>query len=240
MSRYDPRAIRVRFVARHLIDSNNNIPALNRLRWRVHVVDNAGLANALVLPIGDIFLFSGLLDLAANPDQLAVILGHEVAHTILDHQAEDLSNDHLEDVIVAAPLTLVCAVLPSPLAAAIFQTLFRRCVDIFLNKPYSREMEREADRVGLFLAANACADLSESAAFWRRMRARRRAAELSDKLDFFSTHPSDSRRLELLERALPLARATWERKGCRRAGNRLADRVERNLVPEPHREKRQQ
>ncbi len=54
----------------------------------------------------------------------------------------------LQDVIVAIPLTLVCTLMPSPIAAAFFQRLFHHCVDIFVDKPYSHAMEREADRVG--------------------------------------------------------------------------------------------
>ncbi len=107
--------------------------------------------------------------------------------------------------------------MPSPVAAAVFRGLFRRCVDIFVSKPYSRRMEREADRVGLFLAANACADPGQAVAFWSRVAEGRRgvgerAAQAA--ADFLSTHPSDKERIELLRRTMPMARATWERRGC--------------------------
>ncbi len=51
LSRYDPRAIRVDYVARHVINANSNIPDLSRMRWKIHVVDNMDLANAIVLPV---------------------------------------------------------------------------------------------------------------------------------------------------------------------------------------------
>ena len=75
------------------------------------------------------------------------MLAHELAHTLLGHQAEDLSSQHVEDVLAAIPLTVISAVCPSPLAATAYHWLFNRCLSVFVDKPFSRETEREADRV---------------------------------------------------------------------------------------------
>ncbi len=83
------------------------------------------------------------------------------------------------------------------------------------------------------MAANACVNLDESVAFWSQM-ADRRSQRFKQALEFFSTHPSDARRLELLRKAMPLAKATWRRRGCdgsqREGEGDLDDRVRKNFV----------
>ncbi len=49
--------------------------------------------------MGEVFVFTGLWDFCENYDQMAIVLAHDIAHTILDHQAEDLSNQHLEVIL---------------------------------------------------------------------------------------------------------------------------------------------
>ncbi|XP_070259456.1 metalloendopeptidase OMA1, mitochondrial isoform X2 [Myotis yumanensis] len=82
----DAQYLNIKEVFYHLIECNKDIPGISEIKWIVHVVDSPDI-NAFVLPNGHVFVFTGLFNAVANVHQLAFILGHEIAHVVLEHAA---------------------------------------------------------------------------------------------------------------------------------------------------------
>jgi len=72
-------------VAQRLLKANKDLPQFQNKDWTITVVDDDSHCNAFVLPCGSVFVFSGLLKLCESDDELAVILGHEMAHAVMGH-----------------------------------------------------------------------------------------------------------------------------------------------------------
>ncbi|CAN8003687.1 unnamed protein product [Ixodes hexagonus] len=147
-----PMYSRVVRVANQLLRGNEDIDTIHRLAWSVSVIDNP-MQNAFVLPSGQIFVFSGMLQLCTNDEQLGAVLAHEMAHCVLGHGAEQVSYVHLVDMIIIVFLAAIWAVMPTDGIAAVSHWFFDKVVSLLLKLPYSRKLELEADEVGLQLAA---------------------------------------------------------------------------------------
>uniref|UniRef100_A0A8C5QZ11 Metalloendopeptidase OMA1, mitochondrial n=1 Tax=Leptobrachium leishanense TaxID=445787 RepID=A0A8C5QZ11_9ANUR len=186
----------------HLIACNGDLPEVSKVEWVVHVVEKADI-NAFVLPNGQIFVFTGMLSAVEDAHQLAFILSHELAHVLLDHTAEMASVNHFLDFFLLITLTMIWALCPADSLAIVGQWIQSKLKEYIFDRPFSRTLEAEADRVGLQLAAKACVDVRASSVFWKQM-------ELSETLGFqpripewLSTHPSHENRAEYLDRHIP-------------------------------------
>merc|ERR1712107_660960 len=82
--------------------------------------------NAFVLPSGNIFVFSGMLDLCKNDDQLAVVLGHEMAHSVIGHTAEKLTRTSVIQSALLLPMALLWAALPNDGLAFVADWFFQK------------------------------------------------------------------------------------------------------------------
>lgn len=82
----DPRYLTVKKVVYHLTQCNQDVPGVSEINWVVHVVHSPKV-NAFVLPNGQVFVFTGLLNSVTNMHQLSFLLGHEIAHAVLGHAA---------------------------------------------------------------------------------------------------------------------------------------------------------
>ncbi|KAJ2725256.1 metalloendopeptidase [Coemansia sp. Benny D115] len=184
--RGSPADILVRRVAERLIRTVGMHEA-----WEVHVVRSPE-RNAMVLPGGKIFVFSGILPIAKNEHGLATVLAHEIAHQYARHSAEKLSQASLLRV-----LYLVASLFLDPSALQLGQALS----GLLLELPNSRACELEADRLGLQFMAAACYEPSEALGLWERMR----AAEESSPPQFLSTHPSTAARIDAIRGWIPQA-----------------------------------
>lgn len=107
-------------------------------------------ANAFVLPGNHIFVLTGLFKYVRDEDDLAAILGHEMAHNVARHVGERLSSGFVINVIAGLLL------LVDPSGSLSF--LFIPAANLAHSLPHSREAETEADRIGIELAAKACYD----------------------------------------------------------------------------------
>ena len=100
-----------------------------------------------MLPNGHIFVFGGMWtrcsdsDGKLNEDKLAIILGHEMAHAILGHTAEKLSLTNLIEACMLVPMAVIWAFIPSDGIAFITHWFIKKAMDIFVDLPFSREME---------------------------------------------------------------------------------------------------
>jgi predicted Zn-dependent protease len=155
--------------------------------WQFAVADDPA-ANAFALPGGWVYVTRGLLALANREDDLAAVLGHEMAHVIERHATSRVG--------AATPLAVLFGV-PSGILSTVSPTLggivggAGRVVTGLALAPYSREQEREADRVGIALSARAGWDPGALVAFLQTLeRAEALAGSESKRSQFFATHPS--------------------------------------------------
>uniref|UniRef100_A0A8D2CLS3 Metalloendopeptidase OMA1, mitochondrial n=1 Tax=Sciurus vulgaris TaxID=55149 RepID=A0A8D2CLS3_SCIVU len=200
----DPRYLTVKEVVCHLIECNKDIPGISEINWVIHVVDSPDI-NAFVLPNGQVFIFTGLLNSVTDMHQLSFLLGHEIAHAVLGHAAEKASLVHLLDFLGMIFLTMIWAICPRDSLAILGQWIQSKLQEYMFDRPYSRTLEAEADQIGLELAAKACVDVRASSVFWQQM-------EFADSLhghpklpEWLSTHPSHGNRAEHLDRLIPQA-----------------------------------
>ncbi|KAL2085671.1 hypothetical protein ACEWY4_018991 [Coilia grayii] len=200
----DPRHQVVERVVQHLAQRNKDIAEISTVSWSVHLVDSPTI-NAFVLPNGKVFVFTGMLEAVADIHQLTFILGHEMAHALIGHAAEQASMSHVLDFLSLILLTALWAVCPRDSLAMLGQWIQGKLVQYMFDRPYSRKLEMEADQVGLQLAAKACADVRAGPVFWQQM-------EISDQLrgeptepEWLSTHPSHRNRANQLDRLIPQA-----------------------------------
>ena len=161
------------------------------MAWDLAIFETQ-MANAFVMPGGKIGVFSGLLDIATNQDQLAAVLGHEAAHVIARHPNERSTRGNLTDDAV-----YIAAIVLGQGRWGLTQTAYqigRYGADITVLKPHSRDQETEADVLGLEYMANAGFDPRESVELWKKMAEDKGNAPP----EFLSTHPSSDTRIENL------------------------------------------
>ncbi|CAG7726591.1 unnamed protein product [Allacma fusca] len=211
----DPAYRRVSRVANNILKSNKDLEQIRNKEWTITVVNDETIQNAFVLPSGNIFVFTGMLDVCETDDELAVILAHEMAHAVLGHAAENASYCHLMDLVMVIPIALLWAILPSDWSSAFAHAVGSGLQGILLSLPYSRAMEMEADEVGLFLAAKACFDIRLAPIFWAKM------AYVGTKggepqIEWLSTHPNHESRQNRLEEVMSSALTVREDCQCPR------------------------
>ncbi|KAK7830599.1 hypothetical protein U0070_018324 [Myodes glareolus] len=148
----DPRYLTVKEVVYHLTQCNQDVPGISEINWVIHVVDSPDV-NAFVLPNGQVFVFTGLLGSVTDTHQLSFLLGHEIAHAVLGHAAEKASLVHLLDFLGMIFLTMIWAVCPRDSLALLGQWIQSKLQEYVFDRPYSRTLEAEADKIGLQLAA---------------------------------------------------------------------------------------
>ena len=182
--------------------SQFSIETVQGKRWRVHVIEAPSVANAFVLPNGEIFLFTGILKAACNESALATVLGHEIAHSLARHSAENMSLVQLLSIAILGFKIFVLGDLTVQ-----FPNLF---ADLVLRLPFSLRIEAEADYIGLLLMASSssgCYDLSETIRFWKRMENLEKSGGGALNVSFFSTHPTTQKRIDSLVKWLTEAYA---------------------------------
>ena len=178
-------------------------------RWEVTVFDDEN-PNAFALPGGKIGVNTGLFRVARNQDQLATVLGHEVAHVLADH-----ANERVSTAFAAQTGLEIVAAISGPASPGQQQLLglLGAGAQIGVLLPFSREQEREADLLGLDLMARAGFDPRQSVPLWRNME----AAGGGQPPEFLSTHPSHGTRIrelaQRMPRALELAQRAWAEGG---------------------------
>ncbi len=189
----------VNCVAQAIVAEIPNLQVKGKLRvpssWEVTVFDSKDV-NAFALPGGKIGVYSGLLKIANNQDQLAAVIGHEVSHVLAGHSAERYSEQvasQLGSVVVQA-------------ATGVNGDLIGMATNAFILLPFSRAHETEADLLGLDLMAGAGFDPRQSVALWQNMA----RAGGSKPAEFMSTHPSDETRIRALSERLSTAMPLYE------------------------------
>jgi predicted Zn-dependent protease len=187
--------------------------------WQVTVIDDPKTLNAFCLPGGRMAIYSGMMDkLKASDDEIAQVMGHEIAHALANHGAERMSQGMLGDILVAAVGGSRGRQQGAQLATLVFWQL-----------PNSRANESEADRIGIEIAARAGYDPAAAPSLWRKMA---EANGGKGGLEFLSTHPAPKDRMATLEGLVPDMRPLYAeaRAGPLYSHDRLASNV-RDVSP---------
>jgi predicted Zn-dependent protease len=170
--------------------------------WEV-VVFRSKEANAFALPGRKIGVYTGMFDVARTQDQLAAVLGHEIAHVTQRHSNERVSQELVaEGGMVAASAALGSKGTTHDVAMAALGV----GAQLGVLMPFSRTQESEADLVGLEYMARAGFDPRGAVALWQNME----AAEGGSPPTFLSTHPSHESRIRDLEKRMPSAWKLYE------------------------------
>ncbi len=188
--------------------NNGFASEVSNFSWEFSLVQDKNV-NAFCMPGGKIVVYEGLLPYTKNETGLAIVLGHEIAHAVAKHSAEQISkqmNQQTGTQILGSVLNQAVGNGVGDIASSVAGQYFS-----FRNLKYSRDNEYEADYMGLVFAAMAGYDPQQAIPFWQRM-----SSAGGSQNDFFSDHPSDSKRIAALQKHMPTALQYYKATG--RAG----------------------
>lgn len=172
---------------------------LNGFKWEYNLVDDKAV-NAWCMPGGKIVVYTGLLPITQNEAALAVVIGHEVSHALLLHGNTRMSQGLLQQL---GGVALSVALANKPVETQnMFMTAYGAGTTVGILLPFSRNQELEADRYGLIWTAMAGYNPQEAIPLWERME---RAAQGQRPPEFLSTHPTEGRRINQLQKYMPEA-----------------------------------
>ena len=187
----------------NFLKNNGYAQELQNFQWEFNLV-NSNEVNAFCMPGGKIVVYEGLLPVTQDETGLAIVLGHEIAHAVAKHSAEQLSKQTRQQYaaqIGGSVLSSVAQAKGMGNAASIIDMAAQIGFN-FANLKYSRDNETEADRLGLIFAAMAGYDPQLAIPFWQRMA---QQSGGSTKSEIFSDHPSDEKRIAELQKRMPEA-----------------------------------
>jgi len=179
------------------LSANGYAAEVKNFRWEFNLVENKEF-NAFCMPGGKIVVYTGLLPYAKSEDELAVVLGHEIAHAVAKHSAEKISQQQRAQI----GANLLGAALGTKSAATqqLAQAAFGFGANSLLRK-FSRKDETEADYMGIIFAAMAGYNPQAAIDFWSRVSQNSQGGQSA----FFSDHPTDAQRVKTLTARLPEA-----------------------------------
>jgi predicted Zn-dependent protease len=189
---------KIRAAAEKWFASEGQSGYLRDYRWEYHLVESNEV-NAWCMPGGKIVVYTGILPLTRTEDGLATVMGHEVAHALLNHGQQRMSAGVLQQLGAAGLGIAVSGTSES--TQALTMLAYGVGSQVLGTLPFSREHESEADHYGLILMAIAGYKPDESVPFWERMAAKGGGAP-----EFLSTHPSDATRVRQLREWIPEAK----------------------------------
>ena len=161
-------------------------------QWRANVIENDSI-NAFAMPGGKIGVYSGLLTkIKPSDDELAAVLGHEIAHALREHSREKASK--------AAAGKLTTHLVTTYAGLGEYGNIAVQLAERYAwNLPNSRSAETEADLIGLELMARAGYNPNAAVTFWEKVA----KANKSGNVAFLSTHPSHAGRIEKIKENIP-------------------------------------
>jgi len=170
--------------------------------WGLQLIDSP-LVNATCAPGGRITFYSGIINkLNLTDDEIAAIMGHEIAHAVREHGRERVSQAMAQNVIANAALAATGAGSAQSIDAA------NQIMQYVLVLPNSRQNETEADAIGLEIAARGGYDPRAAITLWEKMS---KESKGKNPPEFLSTHPSNENRIKevaaLMPRVMPLYEA---------------------------------
>lgn len=189
----DPQLKRLRVIAQRIIPQTMRWnPAASKWEWQVNLF-KSDQVNAFCMPGGRIGFYTGIIEqLNLTDDEVAAVMGHEIAHALREHGRERLAKTNVTALgarVGGALLSGIFGVDPNLTGTA------ANYAGQFLVLKFSRDEEREADLVGLDISSRAGYDPRAGIALWRKMAALNQSAPL----EIFSTHPGGETRIKDME-----------------------------------------
>ena len=179
---------------------NNGFEAeVANYNWEFNLVQDKNV-NAFCMPGGKIVVYEGLLPVTQNETALAIVLGHEIAHAVANHSAEQMTKQQDQQLLGNIIGAAASAVGVGTNTQSTISSLYGLGSQMATLK-YSRGHETEADHIGLIFAAMAGYNPQEAVTFWQRMA----ASSQGNTPEFLSTHPSDATRISNIQKILPEA-----------------------------------
>jgi predicted Zn-dependent protease len=178
--------------------------------WQVNVIDDPKTLNAWCMAGGKMAIYTGIIQqLKLTDDEIAQVMGHEIAHALAKHTAERMSVAMAQQTALQIGAALLgsnslgnqVALQSAAVATTVLGVL-----------PNSRSQESEADRIGIELAAKAGYDPHAAVTLWQKMA---QASGGGGKSDFLSTHPASEKRMEALAQLVPQMLPFYEDKSPR-------------------------
>jgi len=166
--------------------------------WQVAVIDDPKTLNAWCMAGGRMAIYSGIItQLSLSDDEIAQVMGHEIAHALAKHTAERMSTAMASEAALQVGAMLlgsdsVTSQMTLKAAAA--------ATTVGVQLPNSRQQESEADRIGIELAAKAGYDPHAAPRLWEKML---QATGGKGQSDFLSTHPQSEKREAALAALIP-------------------------------------
>ncbi|MBV6287542.1 M48 family metallopeptidase [Pseudomonas aegrilactucae] len=193
-------AKRVQAIAdRLIVQAPKFRPDAAQWKWEVNLIDSDEL-NANCGPGGKIIFYSGLIDkLKLTDDEIAAVMGHEIAHALREHGREAMSKAYGVEMARQGAGALLGLGQDS---MAIADTV----VQYSMTLPNSRANENEADLIGLELSARAGYNPNAAITLWNKMS----AASGGSQPEFMSTHPASTSRIASLQAAIPKVMPLYE------------------------------
>lgn len=180
-------------------NSQGKQSVLEGYNWEFNTIDDKKVINAWCMPGGKVVVYTGLLPVTQNETALAIVMGHEIAHSIAKHGNERMSQAMVQQM---GGMALEVALAQKPQETQnVFMNVYGIGSQVGAMLPWSRQQETEADKYGLIFSAMAGYDPREAIPFWERMS----KAGGESPPEFLSTHPSDETRLRKLKQFMPEA-----------------------------------
>ena len=200
-----PQLQRLRKIASNLIaDAPRWNERARQWKWEVNLIGSQSI-NAFCMPGGKIAFFTGILDkLQLTDDEVAMVMGHEMAHALREHARERIAKSQGTGALLSLGAQLFGLGQIGDLAANIGTQL--------LSLKFSRDDEVEADLVGLEMGARSGYNPEASVSLWQKMA----KATGSDGASFLSTHPSGTDRIHRLQENVPRVRGLYQQAVARR------------------------
>ena len=181
------------------LNANGMGADVQNFNWTFNLVENKE-ANAWCMPGGLICVYEGILPLTKDEPSLAIVLGHEIAHAVARHSAEQMSTQIKQQYGMQIGAAVLGGMGVGTNTSSIIQAIAAQGFN-FKNLSYSRSHESEADHMGLIFAAMAGYDPQVAVSFWQRMA----AASNNQRSEFLSDHPSDATRIKQIQGWMPEA-----------------------------------
>ena len=187
-----PRVQKVREITDKLVKEAIRVrPDASSWGWEVQVIDDPKTVNAFCMAGGKMAIYTGMWEqLKATDDEIAQVMGHEIAHALADHTRERMSIAMTTAVATTAAAIIVGTRDNSSPAAGLALTGAQLAAVLAIQLPNSRQGESEADQIGIELAARAGYDPKAAVTLWEKM------GKLGGGKgpEFLSTHPSPENR----------------------------------------------
>ena len=200
-----PQVLRLRHIAKELIPHSYEWnPRARDWKWEVNLIGSNQI-NAFCMPGGKIAFYSGILkQLELTDDEVAMVMGHEIAHALREHARERMGKSAATNGLATIGSTV----------ASVFFGVNPNLTDFvakqganLINLKFSRDDETEADLVGMELAARAGYDPRAGVTLWQKMSAANKGAPPQ----WLSTHPSGNTRIEEIKANLPKVLPLYQR-----------------------------